>query len=141
MLLFAILVGMQIGRVSSNVALQGRVEVACVTIVVLVAAHRNLRRRSLVSNILNLGRLGIVMGIVGIMIVLLNGSLSILSYAVMMAGYFLFFATMFVFYVTFAQYQTQLRCSEMLSIAMATDSLGISLGIVMGLPCKTCSTQ
>lgn len=132
MLLFAILVGMQIGRVSSNVALQGRVEVACVTIVVLVAAHRNLRRRSLVSNILNLGRLGIVMGIVGIMIVLLNGSLSILSYAVMMAGYFLFFATMFVFYVTFAQYQTQLRCSEMLSIAMATDSLGISLGIVMG---------
>jgi DNA-binding CsgD family transcriptional regulator len=96
-----------------------------------VGAYSYLQKNTLVSNILNAGRLGIVLGIVAMMLILWNQEYYSYAFLILLAGYFLFFVTMFVFYSTFIRYQDELHSAELLSVAMMIDSAGIATGILI----------
>ena len=90
-----------------------------------------LRRRSKVSDILQCGKLCVIVGALGLMLRCASRELATFSLCVVLVSYALFFTTVLVFYAAISRYQKVYSGATVLSAAIMADSLGLSLGFAM----------
>lgn len=105
--------------------------VVALSILAIVLFERWSRTHFKIADILQCGKLCIVVAALGLLLQLVPGDNAALSTSALFVSYVVFLAVMLIFYVTVSHYQTVHDPAVLVVAALVSDGFGIALGVAL----------
>ncbi len=131
MVTFGAMVGLGMRSIKGEYASALGATVVALAILAMALFELWSRTHFKVADILQCGKLCIVVAALSLLLQLVPGDNEALSTATLFASYVVFLAVMLIFYVTVSHYQTIHDPSVLVAVALVSDGFGVALGVAL----------